>query len=104
MTFSRIVITVLFGMTMTSSYANSLDDQLQSIFQSHYSTFKEKEYYSAATLSVSLPNQPIKNFYAGQLTRDKNSAPVNSTTLFQIGSITKSFTSAVLLQLEKEKK
>lgn len=98
------------GLIATDSYAVSkvaaknADPQYQEALNKHFDEYKEKEYFSGASLSVYIPNQPIKNFYVGRVSHDPTSDKITANTLFQIGSITKSFTAALLLQLEKEKK
>lgn len=84
--------------------ALTLDDQIQKVLSAHYQQYKDMEYFSGISLSVSVPNQNIKNYYIGSVSRNPKSKNVDKDTLFQIGSITKSFTSAILLQLEKENK
>ncbi len=71
---------------------------------SHFNKYKEKEYFSGIALSVYKPDSPIANYYIGNIGHEKNSPKINAETLFQIGSITKSFTAAITLQLEKENK
>lgn len=79
-------------------------DQINNTFNAHFNKYKDTEFYSGAEMSIYVPGIPIYNIYAGRVARNGVSAPVTANTLFQIGSITKSFTSAVMLQLEKEKK
>lgn len=86
------------------SYKYALDEKITSIVQSYYSEYRDKEYFSGFALSVYVPGEPIKNYYRGTVSHDKNSTNVDDTTLFEIGSITKSFTSAIILQLEEEQK
>jgi D-alanyl-D-alanine carboxypeptidase len=79
------------------------DTAAKKMLGEHFTKYQVQEYYSGAELSVSMPDQPIHNYYIGNVSHDKNSEKVTATTLFQIGSITKSFTAAMVLQLEKEK-
>lgn len=83
---------------------SDFDAQMQKILVTHYNSYKDLEYFSGASLSVYVPQQGIKNYYVGRISRDPKSKAVSSETLFQIGSITKSFTAAIILQLEKEGK
>lgn len=87
-----------------TAYAQDLDAQVQKVLADHYNQYKDAEYFSGAELSIYIPNQGIKNYYVGRVAQDVKSKPVSKETLFQIGSITKSFTSAIILQLEKEGK
>jgi D-alanyl-D-alanine carboxypeptidase len=82
----------------------NVDAQVQKILVDHYNQYKDAEYFSGAELSVYIPNQAIKNYYVGRVAQGLQSNPVSKDTLFQIGSITKSFTAAIILQLEKEGK
>jgi len=77
---------------------------LQSILNKHYQTYKDQEYFSGLSLSIYVPSQPIQNFFVGKTSHEPNSANIDEKTLFQIGSITKSFTAALILELEKENK
>lgn len=87
-----------------SSAQNAFDTDVMTILKSHYTNYKEKEFFSGMALSIYIPQKPIQNYYFGQTSHTVNSPPISSDTLFQIGSITKSFTAAIILQLEKEKK
>src|SRR6267378_733272 len=82
--------------------ASDFDMKAQAILIQHYQKYKDLEYFSGGELSIYIPHQKIKNYYTGQISHAKNSSAVSANTLFQIGSITKSFTAAVILQLEKE--
>lgn len=97
---SRKSIGVLIFLYSSLIYANPTQDLLNQ----HFEKYKNLEYFSGASLSVSIPNQPIENYYAGYVSHDNKSPKVSANTLFQIGSITKSFTAAVMLQLESENK
>jgi D-alanyl-D-alanine carboxypeptidase len=82
--------------------AESLDDSVNSILSSHYATYAPKEYFSGIAVSVYKPGEPIKDYFIGQESHDKESKKIDANTLFEIGSITKSFTAALILQLKKE--
>jgi D-alanyl-D-alanine carboxypeptidase len=63
------------------------------------------EHISTVSVSVSFPGDPDNvNVAVGRVSFDPASAPVTPESLFDIGSITKSFTSATILQLEAEGK
>jgi D-alanyl-D-alanine carboxypeptidase len=105
---SRWIAIILFFITLNQyAYAKEttidFDKKVQQQFTQHYNKYKDLEYFSGAALSIYIPNQPIKNYYVGYQSHDKNK-PISETTLFEIGSITKSFTAAIVLQLEKENK
>ena len=82
----------------------TFDSGAQQMLASHYLKYKNAEYFSAISLSVNLPNEKIKNYYVGYTSHQANAPAITASTLFQIGSITKSFTAAIMLQLEKEGK
>jgi D-alanyl-D-alanine carboxypeptidase len=89
---------------IANCHAKTFDEKANDVLASHYTAYKDKEYFSGIALSVYKPKQPIKNYYIGKTSHDSKSANIDSQTLFNIGSITKSFTAAILLQLEKENK
>ena len=58
----------------------------------------------ALSVSISLPiEQSTRNYVSGYLTRDDNKE-INSNTIFQVGSITKTFTAVLILKLAEENK
>lgn len=97
---AALLIVIALILFIKPRYAH--EDILQTILNAHFSAYKDKEYFSGVALSVYQPGGEIRSFYAGQVSHDNNAKPVDKDTLFEIGSITKSFTSAVILQLEKE--
>jgi D-alanyl-D-alanine carboxypeptidase len=102
--FTAISATVCIGVSQAQPPQNDFDTQVQKILLRHYNQYKTAEYFSGAELSIYIPNQNIKNYYVGRVAQDSKSKLISADTLFQIGSITKSFTAAMLLQLEKEGK
>ncbi len=101
---SLILILVMGSHISYAQNAQDFDTQVQNKFLAHFNQYKHTEYFSGATLSVYIPNQKIKSFYLGHLAHDPKSDKISGNTLFQIGSITKSFTAAIILQLEKSGK
>ena len=73
---------------------------------SHYLASRAKpEHISAVSLSILLPGHSENiNVTAGTTQYGGAGSPVTPTNLYQIGSITKSFTAATILQLEAEGK
>lgn len=98
-----ICMLAFFPLTHASENA-SLDDKINATLKSHYNSYKNKEYFSGISLSLYKSNEPIKDYYIGTISHQKNSKKIDEHTLFEIGSITKSFTSAIILQLVKENK
>lgn len=106
----KLKLTIALTLSLTiSTYAiaqksqETFDQKAQKLLSTHVQQYKDLEYFSGASLSIYIPKDKIHNFYAGTVSHDANSPKVGADTLFQIGSITKSFTAAILLQLDKEK-
>lgn len=87
-----------------NALANNFDTNINNALTTHFNQYKEKEYFSGIAVAVYKPNLPIANYYIGYTGHEKNSPKIKADTLFQIGSITKSFTAAIALQLMKENK
>lgn len=83
--------------------AVALQSALQQDLNQYLAAHAKDEHISALSLSVSLPGQPNINLTAG--TRAWHSGgPITTDDLWQIGSNTKAFTAAALLQLEAQGK
>ncbi|HET7812998.1 MAG TPA: serine hydrolase domain-containing protein [Candidatus Baltobacteraceae bacterium] len=93
----------MFIATAVLVAVTSLVAGLQSDLQ-HYLTARAKiEHISAISLSVYVPGQSSNiNVTAGSMKYGEADPAITPETIFQIGSNTKSFTSAALLQLEAE--
>jgi D-alanyl-D-alanine carboxypeptidase len=102
-TVIAILITIFVAKQFSRTSSN-FDVAAQKMLDNHIAQFKDMEYFSGGALSIYIPNEKIHNYYSGTISHDKDSKPVTDKTLFQIGSITKSFTGALALQLQKEKK
>lgn len=105
------ILSLFICLSLSSVYAAdktkqkpSLKQSVQQVLKDYYNQYKTDEYFSGIALSIALPNQAIENFYVGKESHSKSSPPINEKTLFSIGSITKSFTAARILQLEAEGK
>jgi D-alanyl-D-alanine carboxypeptidase len=104
----RLTVLLLLALSVGSSPSmgadrSALAASLQALAESYLQERAEPEHISAVSVSVSLPGDPAAvNAVAGTVSRSPGAAPVTPDTLFQIGSITKSFTAAVLLQLQAE--
>lgn len=86
----------------SSQSSNSqLQDKLQQISQSYLNTYSASTHVSALPILAQCGNQQPIAIYNGNMAYSE-SKTINSNTLFQIGSITKSFASVVLLQLAAE--
>jgi D-alanyl-D-alanine carboxypeptidase len=88
----------------TAADDTALRASLQSAINSYLAAQAQNEHISALSLSVSLPDEPANiNLTTGQRSW-KAGGPVAADDLWQIGSNTKAFTAATLLQLEAEGK
>lgn len=95
-----IGILILLG---HSAYAAS-NSNWQSEIQDLLYQWQSEKTIPSATLSIKFQNNPkIYNFYSGTV-KVNSFQDVNSHHLFQLGSVTKTYISAILLQLESEGK
>jgi D-alanyl-D-alanine carboxypeptidase len=80
-----------------------LRPQLQATVDTYLQKRAAPEHISAVSVSVSFPARTENlNVVAGRTSLGREGIPITPESLFQIGSITKSFTSAAILQLEAE--
>lgn len=96
---------LLLGFVTTNLWAQTTISCLQQTqIQQVLNTWRAQSNIPSATLSILLPNQshPI-TFVSGKSTT-ANNEKTKADPLFQAGSITKSFTSTVVLQLESQGK
>lgn len=79
---------------------------LQNVVDTYYKTYNEQEQFTAIAASVFMPtiDKEIKTVVAGTIGYGPLNQPITSDNLFEIGSITKSFTALILLQLQSEGK
>jgi D-alanyl-D-alanine carboxypeptidase len=105
---SIFVSIIILAFSITTVYSadkyDNFDKNVNGLLGSHYTKFKDQEYFSGIALSIYKPNQPIRDYYIGNTGHEANSQKIDANALFEIGSISKSFTSAIILQLQKEKK
>lgn len=94
----------------TPSFAADLTNQLQKVVDEYYTTHKDKEKFTAIAASVLIPMDKhvdahdIKTFVAGTIGYPPLNQKITPSNLFDIGSITKSYTALLLLQLQTEGK
>ncbi|HBD7396654.1 serine hydrolase domain-containing protein [Legionella longbeachae] len=113
-----------FGLALTSCFAfyispvfsatpntsNNFNQQFQKEINDYYEKYHEKEKFTAIAASVLIPQnrtnnkQEIQTVVHGTIGYPPLSQPITPNNLFDIGSITKSFTSLLLLQLQTENK
>lgn len=98
----KLIFSFLLLFPFLTSAQSKIDAEYQDILMSHFNEFKDQEFFSGITLSIYIPKQAIKNYYVGKVSHDLSSKNISEDTLFEIGSITKSFTAALLLTLEND--
>ncbi|MGM9451728.1 serine hydrolase domain-containing protein [Legionella bozemanae] len=93
-----------------SEVSSELTNQLQKEIEAYYKKYSKKERLTAIAASVLIPQnqmnykKEIKTVAHGTMGYPPLSQPITSNNLFDIGSITKSFTALILLQLQTEDK
>ncbi len=75
-------------------------DSFQNALDKYYQAYNQLEYFSGIQVSFKA-NGKLKTYTTGYRTHDKKEA-ISPSDLFQIGSITKSYTAALALLAEKE--
>ena len=81
-----------------------LRQPLQTIVDDYLATRDDLEKISGVALRVDLINHHPIDVYSGTNGRSHDPIPIDDRTLFQIGSNTKHFTSALILKLEADGK
>jgi D-alanyl-D-alanine carboxypeptidase len=101
-----LCITLIFTSIYSLCYAKSStpDEEITQLLNQYLKDHESDELITGLTASISLPKLGIKNYSAGKVSKDKNANSMLPTTFFQIGSITKSYTAAIILQLEAQGK
>ncbi|KTD17754.1 serine hydrolase domain-containing protein [Legionella jordanis] len=73
------------------------------MLQAHLEKYGKDEFFSAIQVSVKVKDQ-LNTYVAGRRSRQADSEPITPEDLFDIGSITKSFTASLALLAEGENK
>ena len=95
-------LSVLMCGLIVSNYSvsqNSIHNQLQQVLIDT----QKKYHISAISLSISLPSLKQIDLTRGKLIKN-GSVEINARDLFQVASLTKTFTAALMLQLEEDGK
>ncbi len=82
-----------------------LNNAIQSIVDGYLAKEGKREASTGVAVSISYPkgNRRIQqSYFAGKTSQQPDAQPIGKDTLFDIGSITKSYTAALILQLEDE--
>lgn len=110
LSLSLAAICVCNSVFATSISAAVLQDHLQKVVDDYYNSHSKKEKFTAIAASVLLPEDKridandIKTVVAGTMGYPPLNQLINSSNLFDIGSITKSYVALILLQLQAEGK
>jgi D-alanyl-D-alanine carboxypeptidase len=117
MNFKRTLLsfTLVASLIANASYANEKTDtefnsDLQKIVDDYYKKYSNIEKFTAISASVLIPQNKktnlddIKTVVAGTIGFAPLNQLINPDNLFDTGSITKSFTAVILLQLQTEGK
>ncbi|KTD09265.1 D-alanyl-D-alanine carboxypeptidase [Legionella gratiana] len=105
---STFLIAPAFSASPNAS--TNLTQQFQQEVDNYYKEYSEKEKFTAIAASVLIPQnrannkQEVQTVVHGTMGYPPLSQPITLNNLFDIGSITKSFTSLLLLQLQTENK
>jgi D-alanyl-D-alanine carboxypeptidase len=96
-----------FFLPINSCYADkSIEHELK--IRSLLADFRKQSNAPAAVLTINYADDKISNYVSGTIkkisAKNPNPSLITSKNLFQIGSITKSFTAVIILQLEVEGK
>jgi len=97
---TAIIIATLIFVSSHTAYASPTDLKIQEALDNCRTKYK----VPSMQVSISLPGEYTTRDFESGTTEVSGSIPITTGNLFQIGSITKSFVSAVILQLEAEGK
>lgn len=98
-----ILIICCSSATCIFAFVKNNDQALNQDIQKILNENKLKYNLPAISLSIQLPNSPVENYVSGSYSLLENKA-ITSETLFQIGSITKTFTATILFKLIEQDK
>ncbi len=107
--FFGILLFLVIALQNTKVFATNypyrtLNVTLHSALKDYLSNYRKEEYISGLAMSVSLPGEKIRNFYVGKTRFGRKGRRISGRSLFQIGGITQTFVSAIILKLAAEKK
>ena len=105
-----LAVVFFSSVTHSDSADSELTQSMQKAVNDYYKTYSKKEKFTAIAASVLIPRDKhidpndIKTVVAGTIGVAPLNQLITPNNLFDIGSITKSFTSLILLQLQTEGK
>mgnify|MGYP001201674795 CR=1 FL=1 len=94
----QVALSSLLVCSITNVYAEA-NDPIQNIIDNHRQQYQGKEHFTAIQVSIK-SGDTIKNFVSGKVALGKNQPDLTPEHLFEIGSITKSYTAVLALQAE----
>ncbi len=102
--FKKVILigAITFPLSMWAS--NSNNEALQNLTDQYLSNYSISEGITEVSLGVSTGSGNFQSYYAGSTSTDPYAPTPTDKNLSQIGSITKSFTSILILQLEAQGK
>lgn len=100
----RLLLCVLTSGALTPLAFSACPEALQTLVNQYLSNYALPENITAVALTVNLPNGTVNSCYAGRTSTLPDAPVVTSNNLSQVGSITKSFVSTLLLQLAAQGK
>ena len=99
-----VLVFPLIAYAQEASKSNSVcDDACIAKVQTILENYRKKYNIPGLQVTLSFANQPMQVLSSGSKTIDGKN-PIDASSLFEIGSTTKSFTAAIVLQLVKEGK
>ena len=96
-------IAIVFGIVSVRA-ADGLNPEINKILTAHYESYHDLEYFSAIQSSIQIGDSPVEIYTIGNTSREQGSSPIDAQSLFDIGSITKSFTAVLMLKAKEDKK
>lgn len=99
---SAFLLLSLFAVPAMADSSSALRDEMAADLSHYVETRGKIEHISAASLSVALPREANIDVAVGRTSYGGGGRSAITSDLFQIGSVTKSFTAAEMLQLEAE--
>ncbi|EDY38859.1 beta-lactamase [Cyanobium sp. PCC 7001] len=100
---AMVALAAALNLVAPAHAGEALASRLQAVADAYIADTAAGEKATAISISVSLPEDGgTVNITAGRVSNTAGAAAITPDTLFQIGSITKSFTAVTLLQLQAE--
>lgn len=90
-------------MASPAKVAAPIDPVVNKLIQEHLKQYSQREFFSAIQVSIKVKDK-VSTYVAGNRANAADSDPIDAQSLFNVGSITKSFTAALVLLAENESK